>query len=228
MDFFEAVKARRSVRRYTEEKVPPEVIEKALDAALLAPNSSNLQTWGFYWVKSPEKKEALKQACLNQGAAKTAAELVVVTADRKLWRESRDALLAAYKPGDAPEIVKIYYNKLVPILYGYPLLWPLKKLFYFLNGLRAASSRRPATARDVDEIAIKSAALGAENFMLAISAQGFDTCPMEGFDEVRVKRILSLSCSARVVMVISIGKRDPKGIWGPQFRLPKEKRVFTV
>ena len=45
MEFFEVVKARRSVRQYTEEPVPEEVIQKALDAALIAPNSSNLQSW---------------------------------------------------------------------------------------------------------------------------------------------------------------------------------------
>ena len=60
MDFFELVNKRRSVRKFKDEKVPKEVITKSLDAALLAPNSSNLQPWEFYWVRTAEKKKKLK------------------------------------------------------------------------------------------------------------------------------------------------------------------------
>ena len=39
MEFFDVISRRRSVRTYTNEVVPPEVIQKAVDAALIAPNS---------------------------------------------------------------------------------------------------------------------------------------------------------------------------------------------
>ena len=55
MDYFDLVRKRRSVRKFLNEKVPEEVITKALKAALLAPNSSNLQPWEFYWVKEYKK-----------------------------------------------------------------------------------------------------------------------------------------------------------------------------
>ena len=42
MDFFDLVNKRRSVRKFSDEKVPEEVIDKSLKAALLAANSSNL------------------------------------------------------------------------------------------------------------------------------------------------------------------------------------------
>jgi nitroreductase len=45
MEFFEAVVRRRSVRKFTPEAVPEAVIRKAFEAAILAPNSSNTQTW---------------------------------------------------------------------------------------------------------------------------------------------------------------------------------------
>ncbi len=57
MEFFDVVARRRSVRDYTDEVVPDDVIQKAFDAAILAPNSSNTQTWNFYWVKSPGPKK---------------------------------------------------------------------------------------------------------------------------------------------------------------------------
>jgi nitroreductase len=57
MEFFDVIKARRSVRLYTEESVPEEVIQKAIDSALIAPNSSNLQCWEIYWVQNSEKNK---------------------------------------------------------------------------------------------------------------------------------------------------------------------------
>ena len=75
MDFFEVVKKRRSVRKFNDSEVPQDVMRKCLKASLLAPNSSNLQPWEFYWVRSLEKKERLVEACFSQNTAKTAKDL---------------------------------------------------------------------------------------------------------------------------------------------------------
>ena len=72
MDFFDLIDKRRSVRKFSNESIPEEVITKALEAAVLAANSSNLQPWEFYWVKSRNKKDDLIKACFSQNAAKTA------------------------------------------------------------------------------------------------------------------------------------------------------------
>lgn len=223
MDFFEAVKNRRSIRRYTTEPVPPVVVEKALQAAILAPNSSNMQLSEFYWVQSAAKKEALVQACLNQGAARTAQELVVFITRPSNWRRNVNRLLEHLKAQNSPLIVFKYYQKLIPMTYGMHWATPLKKFIIWCIGLFRPITRRPASFWDIEEVCIKSTALACENFMLAVSAQGFDSCPMEGFDETRVKKILGLKkWSDRVVMVISVGKRDPKGVWGTQYRHPQD------
>jgi nitroreductase len=48
---------------------------------------------------------------------------------------------------------------------------------------------------------------------------------MEGFDEWRVKKLLKLPCSAKVVMVIGAGYEGERGTWGPRYRLPLEEVV---
>ena len=226
MDFFAAVEARRSVRKYTDKLVPAETIHKAIDAALNAPNSSNMQTWKIFWVQDKQKKAALVEACFSQGAAKTAQELVVFSVDRKEWRNSQKAILAAMGP-NMPKEALSYYTKLMPFLYAKSYLAHIKWLLFNTVGLFRPMARSPWDMRGVNEVCIKSCALACENFMLAISAQGFDTCPMEGFDERRVKKLLGLRCHERVVMVISVGERDPKGIWGERFRRPKDS-VFKI
>ena len=66
MDFFEVVNNRRSVRKFTNAEVPEDVIRKCLKASLQAPNSSNLQPWEFYWIRSAEKKKKVVKACFSQ------------------------------------------------------------------------------------------------------------------------------------------------------------------
>lgn len=228
MDFFETVVTRRSVRRFTTEPVADGVIDRALDAALLAPNSSNMQTWEFYWVKDPTKKQALVTACLKQAAARTAPELVVAVASPSHWPRQARAMRERVKAADGPEQVLKYYDKLMPLVYGLQLFAPFKWVAMNVAGLFRPTPRTPWSLQGRAEVCIKSCALACENFMLAITAQGYDSCPMEGFDEVRVKSLLGLPYTARVVMVMSAGKRSPGGIWGERIRLPREWAVKIV
>ena len=75
--------------------------------------------------------------------------------------------------------------------------------------------------------AVKTAALACENFMLALTAAGFDSCPMEGVDEPRIRRLLSLPRAARIVMVIAAGRRGPDALI-PQFRFEREYYFSSI
>lgn len=231
VDFFDVVKKRRSVRRYTETPVPDQVMEWAFDAAILAPNSSNTQTWDFYWVQSPDKKQQLIKACMSQSAARTANQLVVVTANPKLWKRSLPGLIAWVTKAQAPPLVQTYYKKLIPVTYRWGFL-NLIGLFRFVVtaviGFFRPINRGPYTRKDHQLVAAKSAALACENFVLAVSAQGYSTCMMEGFDEKRVKKILRLDSDTCVVRVIGVGQEAERGTWGEQYRLPRVQVVHRI
>jgi nitroreductase len=188
-----------------------------------------MQTWGFYWVKTPQKKMSLIEICLNQSSAKTAPEFVVVTAEPKKWKRVREFMLEKLKAQNAPAHFLKYNQKLIPFTYGMQYLAPLKWLLMNALGIFRPTPRTPWNYKHIEEVAIKSAALGAENFMLAIAAQGYGSCPMEGFDESRVKKMLGLGFFDRVVMVISVGKVDPeRGIWGEQIRCDRSWSVHKI
>ena len=69
-EFETIIQRRRSNRRFDDAiAVPDAVIQKALEHAILAPNSSNMQCWEFYWIKTDEEKERFGAYCLGQGAA---------------------------------------------------------------------------------------------------------------------------------------------------------------
>jgi len=231
MNFFETLEKRRSVRKYLPEGVPGEVIDKAIASALLAPNSSNLQPWEIYRVSSPEKRASLVTACFNQSAAATAAELVVFVARGDTWRRNRTLILEELTRRNAPKTTFDYYHKIVPLMYLHgwlDLIGWLKRIAFSIVGLFRPVPRGPFSKARVKAVLSKTVALACENFMLAITAQGYSTCPMEGFDECRVKKILGLGSESSVVMVISIGKEDPEGIYGPRLRLDPKLFVFEV
>ncbi len=227
------VRRRRSIRKFAPNvEIPEAVMNECLDLALLAANSSNLQPWEFYWVRTPELKAQFGPACLDQNAAKTAAELVVLVARRDTWKRNRDELMQLLQQeGDVPEIVHKYYTKLVPFMYNQGplgLFGFLKRLMFFFAGLGRPVPRGPVSQADMRTWAVKSTALAAENLMLALSAHGFDSCPMEGFDGRRVARLLHLPRGAEVVMVLAAGKGVPEGVYGPRVRLPRERVIFEV
>ncbi|WFL76945.1 nitroreductase family protein [Altererythrobacter arenosus] len=53
---------RRTCRFFSDEPVPREVIEAAIEAAGGAPNGANHQPWHFAVVSSPERKVAIREA----------------------------------------------------------------------------------------------------------------------------------------------------------------------
>ncbi len=77
-------------------------------------------------------------------------------------------------------------------------------------------------------VAHKSAGLAAQNFMLSMAAIGYDTCPMEGSDTLRIKQILKLPWGSEITMVIGCGIRDNKGVYGERFRIPFEEIYKSI
>jgi iodotyrosine deiodinase len=60
--FFKLLNSRRTVRQYSSEFVPFELIEKAIQTAGTAPSGANLQPWRFVVVKDAEVKRRIREA----------------------------------------------------------------------------------------------------------------------------------------------------------------------
>ncbi|RLB03104.1 MAG: nitroreductase [Deltaproteobacteria bacterium] len=86
MEVLEAIKGRRSVRRFKGEAVPREVILELLEAVRWAPSWANTQCWEVIVVAEPEKKAALAETLTPGNPAKeamTKAPWVVVFLGQK-------------------------------------------------------------------------------------------------------------------------------------------------
>lgn len=229
----QAIQHRRSVRVYKNTPIDTDKVKQCIENAVLAPTSSNLQLWEFYHITDKVTLQHMGKLCLNQNAAKTAQQLVVVVARKDLWRKRAkaniDFLETVYnKPNLSERMLKRkkmaidYYKKLIPTVYTDILgvLGIVKYAIFQGIGLFRPIYRQVRRS-DIRVIAHKSAALAAQNFMISMAAIGYDTCPMEGSDTLRVKQLLNLPRGAEINMVIGCGIRDEdKGIYGPRFRVP--------
>jgi len=226
-EFIKVIETRRSVRQFTNEPIPDQVMDQCLDLALLAPNSSNLQAWEFYWIKDSVKRKKLNEAFLSQPAATTAAEIIVSIARTKTWKKNSAEMIKRFNEQNPnpPKAVYEYYTKLVPFAYTvgfFNLLGLFKKILLDTIGIKKPIPREPVSESQLQIWAVKSAALACENLMLSMRALGYDTCPMEGFDSVRIKKLLNLPKDAVIVMGIACGKRAPGGVYGPQVRFQRD------
>ena len=122
-----------------------------------------------------------------------------------------------------------YYQNIIPKLYRGG-----SKIQGFLNKLgttffrKNKTSYREVNASDLRVVGHKSVALASQNFMMSMAAQGYDTCPMEGFDSLRVKKILHLPSSSEINMLIGCGIREENGVYGERFRIPFEEVYFKL
>ncbi len=232
----EAIEYRRSVRKYLNEELDEEKVKDCIRNATLAPNSSNMQLWEFYHVTDNETLKKISKACFDQNAAKTAINMVVFVARRDKWRErakyNLDFLENMFDKQEKKgvdvdrrrKVSRRYYKKLMPTIYTdfLGIVGYYKKLLSFFIGLFRPIYREVLFS-DVRIITHKSVALAAENFMLSMAEIGYDTCPMEGSDTCRVKKILNLPSKAEITMIIGCGIRAENGVYTERFRVPFEK-----
>ena len=81
MEVFEAIKTRRSIRKFRPKPIPDEKLELILEAGRLAPSAGNRQPWLFIVVKDPERKRTLAQAADNQMFMADAGVIIAALGD---------------------------------------------------------------------------------------------------------------------------------------------------
>lgn len=237
-DIFEQIiNERRSVRIYDSSKpYDRSIVERSLKRAILSPNSSNMQLWEFYRITSEEKKAKAAEYCLNQLAAKTAQELVVFVARPDKYKKSIAFNLDLINSKDnfekesRREKRRAYYGKAMPLFYMPDFLFLssiLKKIIINIVGISKPTVREVG-AMDKKVTIHKSIALAAQTFMLSVKAEGYDTCPLEGFDSKRIKKLLNLPRKTQINMIICVGNADKDGIWYPRRRYAYEEVVKEI
>lgn len=82
MSVMEAIKKRKSIRQYSDQKVSDEVLQQVLEAARLSPSASNRQRWQFLVIKDQEVRNSLIPACCDQKFIAQGDALIVICGDQ--------------------------------------------------------------------------------------------------------------------------------------------------
>jgi nitroreductase len=95
MDIFEAIKNRRSIRRFEDRPVPEDHIQKIVEAAQWAPSACNRQDWKFIIIDSTEVKENILKDTTAYFVGKAPVLILVLYSNRTDNLEYKDHLLTA-------------------------------------------------------------------------------------------------------------------------------------
>ena len=173
-----------------------EEIQKLFQATILSPTSFNMQNWRFVVVKNPEKRQEIQNAAWGQAQVTEASLLVLFCANLNAHAQDPARYWA-----NAPKEVQ---NVLVPMI----------PKFYTNND---------ALQRDE---AMRSIGIASQTLMLAAKDMGYDSCPMIGFDPVKVGEIIQLPEDHLVGMMVVVGKAiKPAASRGGQ--LPLDEVLFV-
>ena len=129
---WEAIRDKRMVRRFDTRPVPPDAIERIVDAGRHAGSSKNLQRWDFIVVTDRAQLAALAKVGDYAGhLAGAAAAVALVTPDPRhdgqplsvMWDlglAAQNMMLAAWELGIGSCPATVYHQSLARELLGYP------------------------------------------------------------------------------------------------------------
>jgi nitroreductase len=174
----DAIAGRRATPSFDGAPIPAEDLEKILKAGLAAPSGYNMQPWRFIVVQSPEQKKKLRAASYNQAKVEEASAVIVACGDADGWRKDLDEMLEMGRAGGMPESYASQAKSSVP---AYLSSFSSDQMKGWLN----------------------------KQVMLAYTHMaevlGYDTAPLEGFEQDRVHEALRLPMSYWVVALLAVG-----------------------
>lgn len=188
-----AIETRHSIRKYKQEPIPQQDLNKIFELVRLSPSAWNLQPWRFHVVTDNDLKEKLEEAAYGQKQVTSAPSVVVVTSDME---DVLTNIADTVHPGLPPE----RKEEEVANLSG------------FFNGM---------TVEDRAQWGLTQTNIAFGFLMLAVQGYGYSSNPMLGFDQDKVRELLNLPGHVKFAGILPIGKADSEGY--PHHRFDLEK-----
>ena len=177
----EAIVGRRATPSFDGAAIPSEDLKQILEAGLQAPSGYNMQPWRFVVVQSAEVKKKLRWASYNQAKVEEASAVIVACGDMDGWRGDLPKMLQMGRAGGMPESYAAQASSSVS---SYMSSFTPEQMKLWLN---------------------KQVALAFAHMLLMAEVLGYDTAPMEGFEQEKVHESLRLPLSYWVVSLLCVG-----------------------
>ena len=191
----QAIATRRATSSFDGSPISGDDLRKIIEAGLNAPSGYNLQPWRFIVVRSPDQRKRLRAASYNQAKVEEASAVIVACGDADGWRNGDlEEMLRLGREGGMPENYAEQAKITVPeYLSNHPNL-PM-----WLN---------------------RHVMIAFTTMMMMAEVLGYDTAPMEGFEEEKVREALRLPLSYNVVALLAVGRaKGPEKFSGGRFSM---------
>lgn len=183
---WEAIKNRRSIRKFTPDDVPQKMIDQMLEAARLAPSASNRQPWRFLVVRDQELRKDLRRICMGQLFIEEAPVVIICYGD--LERYSMEARKQRRQEFTDSGVLETLSGRFAD------------------PEFRAYMDSLPTPVREQLLIPlISNTYIAIEHLVLMATALGLGTCWVGGFDGTELNDLFSLADNLIPVAVIPIG-----------------------
>jgi len=120
-DLFTVMSKRRSTRKFTDRIVETVKIDKIIAAADTAPTAGNFQGFEIFYVKSPEKKQRLIEACNNQPYVNAPVVLIFCKNPSRVKMDFPEEILKKFAIQDAT--LAAAYSQLAAQALGLSSIW---------------------------------------------------------------------------------------------------------
>jgi len=120
-DLFTVMSKRRSTRKFADKIVETVKIDKIIAAADTAPTAGNFQGFEIFYVKSPEKKQQLVEACNNQPYVHAPVVLVFCKNPSRVKLNFPEEILKKFAIQDAT--LAAAYSQLAAQALGLSSIW---------------------------------------------------------------------------------------------------------
>ncbi|HLJ28348.1 MAG TPA: nitroreductase family protein [Candidatus Angelobacter sp.] len=187
----QVIAERRATQNFEHVPIHAADLEKIVRAGLEAPSGYNLQPWRFVVVREGEHKKNLRAAAFGQPKVEEASVVIVACGDPQGW-----------KNGDLEEMLKLAAEH----GFGGPQDHEAarKSVTGYLGGTPGSGG---GVAPTFDLWVNRHVMIAFTTMMWMAEVLGYDTAPMEGFDEDKVKALLHIPQQVRVVALLAIGRR---------------------
>lgn len=201
MDVVQAIKDRRSIRKFKDREVTREQVNLLLEAARLAPSGLNAQPWRFGVVRKKEDiKWLAREASKGQRWLAGAGAVFVCCADLSRYVE------------DAQNNVRFLKDSGV---------LPPEMVEGIQEYVRKARDAKPELIRGA---AAANCSIALTQMMLQAVEAGLGTCWVGMFDESAVKERFAIADNLAVIALLAVGYPDESP--GPRPRKSLEEIVL--
>jgi nitroreductase len=195
MDVSEAIRKRRSIRKFKLDPIPEEKIRLLLESARLAPSGTNTQPWRFIVIKDNDTKKKLQEAAHNQRHIGRAPVIIVCCADLKAFKEFPERVDELIESGALPERTREVF---IP---------------YLKKGMDTVTKDALMVA------AAANVAIAVEHIVLQAVEIGLGTCWVRWYEDNKIKEILDIPEHVEVMALLPIGVPDEDPSQRPRQKL---------